>query len=421
MIAKASRQPAMIPLKGVCLLMSSGGTPSRKHPDYFTADATGNLWVKSKELLDGPIYSTEERITGEAIENSSAKYYPENTVLLAMYGANVGQLGILRRRATVNQAICGMVVNPSVADFRYVFYAIMHRRRALVAKAFGAAQQNLNQELISSFEIPPPPLPIQRKIAAVLSAYDDLIEVNTRRIKILEEMAQALYREWFVHFRFPGHEGTEMVDSALGKIPKGWEVVTTRDVSSYINRGVSPKYDDQSQSVVVNQKCIRDGRLNLGLVRRHATRVPREKLVRFGDVLVNSTGIGTLGRVAQVYQEVPDCTVDSHVSIVRPSDRVSIDYFGFFLEGLQPYFDSQGIGSTGQTELGRETIAKAGFLLPPKGLQESFAEIVSPMRGNTIKMSVMNANLRRTRHLLLPKLIAGEVDVSDLEIAMPDA
>jgi type I restriction enzyme S subunit len=199
-------------------------------------------------------------------------------------------------------------------------------------------------------------------------------------------------------------------------VPEGWELVTIRDVSSYVNRGVSPKYNDQSPKIVINQKCIRDGKLNLNLVRRHASKIPVEKSIKFGDVLINSTGIGTLGRIAQVYQEIRDCTVDSHVTIVRANDRVSIDYFGSYLSTLESHFDSQGIGSTGQTELGRETISKTSFLLPLRSIQDRFSEIISPMNKSMVKMFTKNANLRSTRDLLLPKLISGEIDVTTLDI-----
>ena len=274
---------------------------------------------------------------------------------------------------------------------------------------------------LAHLQVPVPPLPTQRKIAAILSAYDELIENNARRIAILEEMAQALYREWFVHFRFPGHEEVPMVESALGPVPEGWQVTALRMVCAYINRGISPKYDARSASVVINQKCIRNDTVSLNAARKHATKVPPAKGLRFGDVLVNSTGIGTLGRVAQVYQQLQDCTVDSHVSIVRPNDRVALDYFGLYLLGLQTYFDSRGAGSTGQTELSRNAIGDAVFLLPPKLLQDRFADIVAPMRTTMVLMATKMDILRRTRDLLLPKLISGELDVEELDIATVEA
>jgi type I restriction enzyme S subunit len=214
MKVEARESQRKVPLQKVCTRISSGGTPSRKRSEYF--ENGSHLWVKSQELRDGSIYATEERITDEALATSSAKLHPENTVLIAMYGATVGKLGLLRQQASVNQAICALVVDEQIADYKFVFYSLAHNREDLVSKAFGAAQQNLNQGLIRNFKICLPPLSTQRRIASVLSAYDVLIENNTRRIKILEEMAQRIYREWFVDFRFPGHEKVGIVEVGVG-------------------------------------------------------------------------------------------------------------------------------------------------------------------------------------------------------------
>src|SRR5690606_13132131 len=126
-------------------------------------------------------------------------------------------------------------------DGRWLLYSLMFFRPALTAKAHGAAQQNLSQALIREFEMPTPPLHVQRKIAAVLAAYDELIENNLRRIAILEEMAQAVYREWFVNFRFPGHEDVALVDSPLGPIPEEWEVLVLEHVVSTLESGSRPR------------------------------------------------------------------------------------------------------------------------------------------------------------------------------------
>lgn len=409
MIPKAS-------IRSVSVKVTSGGTPSRAKPEYFAADGSGHLWVKSKELQDGVIAETEERISDEGLNSSSAKYLPASTVLLAMYGANVGQLGWLRVPATLNQAICGLIINPDKADFRYVFYALMETRAGLIAQAQGAAQQNLNQDKIKDFEIPCPSLSTQRRIASVLSAYDDLIESNTRRIAILEEMARRIYEEWFVCFRFPGHENVRMVESELGLVPKGWDVTTLGAVCVYINRGLAPKYDDDAPGIVINQKCIRDQRLSLSEARRQSKPVAKEKLVMFGDVLINSTGVGTLGRVAQVMETLESCTVDTHVSIVRSSNDVDCNFFGLAMLSKQSHFEAQGVGSTGQTELSRARISDTLILLPTRPLQDQFGKLVQPIRQLAVRLQAKNANLRTTRDLLRPKLISGELDVS----AMPE-
>jgi len=262
---------------------------------------------------------------------------------------------------------------------------------------------------------------LQRKIAAILSAYDNLIENNTRRIALLEEMAQALYREWFVEFRFPGHEAVGMINSSLGTIPNPWHVCKIADVAAYINRGVPPKYADNSEGIVINQKCIRGGKLSLDEARTHKSNVPSDKQVRFGDVLINSTGIGTLGRTAQVYQNISNCTVDTHVTIVRPVETVDADYFGLTLLSQQDTFDRLGIGSTGQTELSRTAIGQVDFLLPEHHIQHSFGDLVSPMRHSIVSLTAKNSCLRTIRDHLLPKLISGEVNIESLDIAVPEA
>ncbi|WP_162178613.1 restriction endonuclease subunit S [Deinococcus marmoris] len=281
----------------------------------------------------------------------------------------------------------------------------------------GATVPHISGGQIESHRFPIPPLPTQRKIAAILSAYDDLIENNTRRVRVLEDMARALYREWFVEYRYPGHEQDEFVEDEQGRRPEGWEWLAIKDVAPVVTRGVAPKYTDDSDDLVINQKCIRDQRLNLIPARRHSSKVPPIKVIRFGDVLINSTGVGTLGRVAQVYQETENLTVDTHVTIVRADPtKMDLDYFGLVLMGLQSEFEAAGVGSTGQTELGRERIGMTALLVPPLQLQADFGMRVQPMRRLVEQLLLRNANLRRTRDLLLPRLVSGELDVSGLDI-----
>jgi len=272
---------------------------------------------------------------------------------------------------------------------------------------------------IRDFKFILPPLAAQHRIASILSAYDDLIENNTRRINILEEMARRIYEEWFVRFRFPGHERVKRVESELGLIPEGWQVTNLDAVSEYINRGLTPKYDELADGIVINQKCIRGQKLSYELVRRQSKPIPADKRVRYGDVLVNSTGVGTLGRVAQVLDERPDCTVDTHVTIVRPGKQVTTHFYGLSLLAREEYFEQQGVGATGQTELGRARVAGTTFIVPPLVVQEQFDELVAPMRQLTVRLTSKNANLRATRDLLLPKLISGELDVSTLSEPEP--
>jgi len=409
-----------ISLRDITTKIGSGATPLGGKESYKTEGIT---LIRSQNVYDLHFeYDGLAFIDEDQAANLSNVEVNADDILLNITGASVARCCIVPPEilpARVNQHTAIIRINKTRAVPRYVLYCLVspyYKHHLLTLAQGGATREALTKNTIEKFMIRDLPLHSQRKIAAILSAYDDLIENNTRRIKILEEMAQALYREWFVNFRFPGHEKFKMVDSPLGMIPEGWEAVTVSDISSYINRGISPKYNDDSEYIVINQKCIRDRKINLDLSRRHLSKVPNEKYIQFGDILINSTGVGTLGRVAQVYQKLSNFTVDSHVSIVRPKNNVTIDYFGLSLLNQQDHFESLGTGSTGQSELNRDSIAKSDFLLPPISLQLRFTSIVEPMRKSIIIMLSKNNNLRCTRDLLLPTLISGELNVDSIDI-----
>jgi len=260
-----------------------------------------------------------------------------------------------------------------------------------------------------------PNLKKQEKIADILSTYDNFIINNNHRITILEEMAQRLYREWFVHFRFPGHENVEMVDSEIGMIPEGWHISDVKSCCSVLRRGISPKYNDNATGIVINQKCIRNFSINLELARKQEKTFPAELQVQSGDVLINSTGVGTLGRVAQMYENVPNCTVDSHITLLRPDSNISY-YVGSFFREKQASIMDMGVGSTGQTELNRDKIKVLPLLLPDYDTVCLYEEYVGNLMSIKTQLQKKNMILRKTRDHLLPRLISGDIDVSSIEL-----
>ena len=183
-----------VKLGTICSRVTSGGTPSTKRPEYYGGTIP---WLRTQEVDFKPIYSTELFITEDGLNNSSAKWIPENTVIVAMYGATAGRSAITKIALTTNQACCNLIIDEAQADYRFVYYSLRLRYEELEGLAKGSAQTNLNAGIIKEFEIPLPPLPVQRRIADILSAYDDLIENNRRRIAILEETARLAYRKWF--------------------------------------------------------------------------------------------------------------------------------------------------------------------------------------------------------------------------------
>jgi type I restriction enzyme S subunit len=342
-----------------------------------------------------------------------------------MYGANVGQLGRLKCPATVNQAVCGLVVNKEIASSRFVFYALLETREALAAKAQGAAQQNLNQGLIREFRIPSPQLPTQRKIAAILSAYDDLIENNLRRIKILEEMAQNLYREWFVKFRFPGHQHARFTDSSLGRIPEGWEVRELQEIAQVIDclHSKKPQQIESGTRILLQLYNIGDGgKIDLSDIfliadddyQKWISRIE----VRAGDCVI--TNVGRVGAVAQIPIGLK-AALGRNMTAVRPvaiGPTYLIEYLlsPHMIKEVQIKKDAGSI----MDSLNVKGIVKLVVPVGPRPLMDCFEETTRPMRALIERLFEKNNNLRRTRDLLLPRLISGKVDVSELEIAISE-
>jgi len=255
----------------------------------------------------------------------------------------------------------------------------------------------------------------QGTILYLLSTYDTLIENNNRRIAILEEMTQRIYREWFVHFRFPGHEKVNMVDSELRK-PEGWKATTVEECSVLLRRGISPKYDDAASGIVINQKCIRDYYINLQYARKQNKDYDSKLNVLPGDILINSTGVGTLGRVAQNYLDLINCTIDSHVTLLRPQPD-KLYYLGAYIKHNQDLLMEMGVGSTGQTELNKDKIKGMLILIPQDNVLSAFEDTIKPLMQLKTKLQNKNKCLRRIRDDLLSRLISGDISVSNIKFS----
>ena len=394
-------------LESLCVTITSGGTPSRSRSEYWE---NGTIpWLKTGELNDSIVYDAEEKITKDGLENSSAKIFPVNTVLMAMYGdgKTITTLSILGNECATNQACAAMIADPEVCDYRFLFYALKLYRRKLLSLVVAGAQRNLSLGIIKRFSITVPDLPTQQRIASILSAYDDLIENNRRRIALLEQAARLLYREWFVCLRFPGHETAKIVDG----LPEGWCYTTVKELSCHVSRGITPTYDEEATGIVINQKCIRENRVSLQLSRKQSKKPPAEKLVQKFDVLVNSTGAGTLGRVAQCFLDLPNLTVDSHVTILRPQPEVDSIWFGQTITNRESLIQTLGRGATNQTELSKDDLGRVEVVCPPKEMRNGYGRIVDPLLMQSQLLSENNSQLASARDLLLPRLMDGRIPV----------
>ncbi|AYA37831.1 restriction endonuclease subunit S [Hymenobacter oligotrophus] len=339
-----------------------------------------------------------------------AKFFvSKGDILLAMTGATAGKFGRVHDngRYLLNQRVAKIIPFDADADYIWSCLSDSKYRDLLFNIGQGAAQPNISGGQIEALDIPLPPKPVQKKISSIISAYNDLIDNNRKRIALLEKAARLLYEEWFVRLRFPGHEHTPVVDG----VPVGWEKDDIRSCSSYISRGISPSYDEEAPGLVINQKCIRNNQVDLTPARNQKKPFKDDKQVLKGDVLINSTGAGTLGRVAQLWKDLPNCTVDSHVTIVRPKAESGICWLGYQLSVLEPLLENMGEGSTNQKELGRDRIASLRVLVPSSSIQHAFDQVVAPVKEQMNVLSAQNQKLQQARDLLLPRLMSGELAV----------
>lgn len=199
-----------------------------------------------------------------------------------------------------------------------------------------------------------------------------------------------------------------------GDAPKEWKNVILEDITILISRGITPKYSDDSNQIVINQKCIRHHMIDLSLARTHMPKKINEKWLHFGDLLINSTGTGTLGRTAQVWFQPQNLTVDSHITIVRPANENLIFYIGLWGIEHEKEIESLHTGSTGQTELPRDRVKAMKLACPDNETLDRFNAIIAPMAATIVLNQEENHKLSSLRDALLPKLMSGEIDVMDI-------
>lgn len=288
----------------------SGGTPSKLERRYWGGDIP---WIGSGEMKAARISHTALQVTEDGAKNGT-RLVPSGTILVVVRGMSLAKEFRVSRptvRATFNQDVKAILAT-DLYDSTFLFYYLKSQSTAIKDSASEAAHgtKKLDMAVLQQWPLPIISIDEQRKIAAVLTAYDDLIENNRQRIALLEKMAEEIYREWFVRLRFPGHEHTPIHKG----VPERWQRRSIDDLSLMVKRGISPRYDENSEHTVLNQKCIRDHRVSFDQARFHVTSMSQDKLLRRHDVLINSTGVGTLGRAAIYNLETTKVTVDSHIT-----------------------------------------------------------------------------------------------------------
>ena len=380
--------------------------------------SSGIPCISAANVKNGVVSIGDKFISKELYAKWTTRGFIKPGDVLITTEAPVGEVAQVPSDQTylITRRVMALQVDPEVADEKFLKYILLDddNKKKLTNLAHGATVPRIYKEDVLEYELLMPPLPTQRKIAAILTAYDDLIENNTRRIQILEEMAQAIYREWFVHFHFPGHEDVRMVDSGteLGEVPEGWEVKKLGDLAESVRRNIKPGELEQMtpyfglehlprKSIALNQWDFVDdvGSTKLAFLK--------------GEIL--------FGKIRPYFHKVGVAPLDgigsSDIIVIRPKNS---DYFGLILAVVSSkrFVEHSTLTSQG-TKMPRanwDVLVEYPIARPVGNILERYNSFMQEVVDLIHVYIFSNSTLRETRNLLLPKLVSGELDVSELEI-----
>lgn len=409
------------PLKriGDLATVARGSSPRPIADQRYFVD--GNIpWIKIADATKSEkyLYKTKEHVN--EFGASFSRKLPKGSLIVAASGVTLGHIQMLGVSGCVHDGWL-YLTDFKGADKNFLFYFLKWKRDHFFKSAYGAAIQNINTEILRNTEIALPPLTLQSRIASILSAYDDLIENNIRRITILEEITQMLYREWFVHFRFPGHEKVRMVESELGPIPEGWMAGSVSEMAVLHRDGINPSDFPDELFLHFSLPSFDN---NQTPVKEKGVEIKSNKyLVVPGCVLLSKLN----PRIPRLWRPETGGGLRQITSTEFLVLTSSIATHRSFL--LQFLGSSEFSGSLAARSLGTSTshqrVKPDDFLalpaiLPVRSVIDEFCFRVDPMMDEIAIMRSKNNNLRTTRDLLLPKLISGQVSVAASANAAPE-
>lgn len=375
----------------IVIKATSGGTPSTKVEEYYNGQIP---WLNTKEVDFKRIFKTEKTITEKGLSNSSAKWIPENSVIVAMYGATAAKVAINKIPLTTNQACCNLIINKKIANYEFVFYNIWNNYHELENIAVGAAQQNLSVGVIKEFTILLPPLPEQKAIASVLSSLDDKIDLLHQQNQTLEALAETLFREWFSDLDYKSSL-KDIIDIQSGYAFKSKTFIESGTERVIKIKNISSDIVDVDNSDFVNMKTTQN--------------LDSKFLIEEGDILFAMTG-AKIGKMGIVPKSNDNLWLNQRVALFKEKFHGSkyLAYMHLKTDFGLDYIESTATGSA-QPNISATGIEQCEF---PK-LSENLIIEYSKQLAVFYEKIVFNLGeiqtLTQLRDTLLPKLMSGEV------------
>ena len=395
---------------------TSGGTPDRKNQAFFGGSIP---WVKSGELEDTFINDTKEKITPEGLKHSAAKLFPSGTLLMAMYGATVGKTALLKIEAATNQAVCAIFPRAGEAGTDFLRYALVYQRPEILKLRYGGAQPNISQQVVRNLVVPLPPLPEQRKIAAVLGLVQRAIEQQERLLALTTELKKTLLHKLFTE----GLRGEAQKQTEIGPVPESWELVPLGSLAK-VGNGSTPKRGNEGywrggtipwlNSTKIHERFITEADQFVTDLAVKECHLPR---VKPSSLLIAITGQGkTLGNSALVSFET---CINQHLAYAQfTTTKVLSEFVLWFMQTRYEHLRS--ISQAGGSTKGALTCGYLKTYLipaPSLGEQREIADVFAALDKKEKVQERKHVALTHLFRTLLHQLMTAQIRVNNLDLS----
>lgn len=381
-----------------------------------TDEATPFKMLRTTNVRDGWVDVKSVRCVDEkTYERWTRRMQPKRGDVVLTREAPLGEVGLLRtdERVFLGQRLVMYRTDPTECDPRFLLYSMLGPtvQAELRSLGSGATVEHLRVPDCEKLTIPCPPLPIQRRIGTILGSLDDLIENNLKRIELLEQMTQTIYRDWFVRFRYPGHENDALVESSLGPIPRGWTARTIEHLVEQVKTTVDPTTIDPS-SPAVGLEHIPRRQLTLNSWGVAGDVVSRKSVFKEGDLL--------FGKIRPYFHKVSVAPLGGICSTDVIVLRAIEQHWGMaVLTTFSDDFVANATQTSNGTKMPRadwKVIKDFPVAVPPTEVAQRFTALSHDALGTAQRLMLQGRRLAAVRDLLLPKLVTGRIDVSDLDL-----
>ncbi|HJJ42662.1 MAG TPA: restriction endonuclease subunit S [Methanocorpusculum sp.] len=392
------------------ITLIGGGTPKTTKTEYWGGDIP---WLSVKDFNNDfrYVYTTEKTITRLGLEQSSTTLLQKDDIIISARGT-VGETAMIPYPMAFNQSCYGIRAKRDLVNSIFLYYLLKTSIKSLKNNAHGSVFDTITRDTFDGISIDLPPLPVQKKIAAILSSLDDKIELNTRMNKVLEEIARALFQRWFVEFEFPDAEGKpyksaggKMVESEMGMVPEGWRVGTIGDIAK-ITMGQSPNGESYNELGI--GEVFYQGRAEFGIrfpKRRLFTTEPK-RMAEKGDVLLSVRApVGDINIASE------KCCIGRGLAAIQSTDNHP-SFILYTLMDLKRELDVFNGEGTVFGSINKDSLHSISTFIPLPDQIDLFEKIASAIDLH-IEMNYCEIErLQKIRDALLPKLMSGELEIS---------